>query len=119
MANTKTKAEIAGRVLEKLGVKAQGQNASAQDQILAEEAVASVHAKLTDQRRIEFDVELVPDWAWTPLIYLVARDLVDDFGISGERLQSILSSAARADRDLWDLQADNYDPDNYQTVKFY
>jgi len=107
---TLTKADIAGRVLEHLGVKPSRQAASAADTAVAEEAVQSAWARLRYELKAPFDVDEVPEWAWIPLRNFAARDLVDAFGITGERLQSILSSAMRADRDFAIQSAGHHDP---------
>lgn len=119
MSGVLTRAEMAARVLEHLGVKAAGQTASAEDNLAATEAIDSAHSRLETEERANFDLDAIPEWAWTPFRDYVARDLVDLFAITGERLQSILSSAARADRDLWVQQAKKYNPDNYQAAKFF
>lgn len=97
---TKTQAEIAALVLEALGVKAAGQNASAEDTTAASDAVAAAHARLRYEGKAPFALTAVPEWAWIPLRDFVGRDLANTFGIAGERLQSVLASAARADRDF-------------------
>ncbi len=107
---TKTQDEIAATVLEALGVKPAGQNASAEDTDAASDAVESAYERLHYVGKAPFPLTAVPSWAWTPLRDFVARDLVNVFGISGERLQSILAAAARADIDFAAQSAGQHDP---------
>ncbi len=107
---TKTQAEIAATVLEALGVKPAGQSASAEDTDAASDAVASAYYRLRYEGKAPFAISAVPEWAWTPLRDFTARDLVNTFGITGERLQSVLAAAARADRDLAVQSAGHHDP---------
>ena len=107
---TLTKVEIAASVLEALGVKAAGQSASSEDEEAAENAVSSAYYRLRYESKAPYDIDSVPEWAWTPLRDYVARDLINNFGISGERLQGILAAAARADRDIAVQTAGQHDP---------
>lgn len=107
---TKTQAEIAATVLEALGVKPAGQSASAEDTDAASDAVASAYYRLRYEGKAPYPLTAVPEWAWTPLRDFVARDLVNTFGISGERLQGVLAAAARADRDIAVQAAGQHDP---------
>jgi hypothetical protein len=107
---TKTQADIAALVLEALGVKAASQSASAEDTAAASDAVSSAYYRLRYEQKAPFSLSSIPEWAWIPLRDFVARDLVNTFGISGDRLQSIHASASRADRDFAIQTAGLHDP---------
>jgi len=108
--STKTQAEMAALVLEALGAKAAGQAASAEDTATASDAVASAYYRLRYEGKAPYAITAFPEWAWTPVRDFVARDLVNVFGIQGERLQGIFAAATRADRDLAAQAAGLHDP---------
>lgn len=97
---TMTKAEIAARALEALGVKAASQSTNALDGARAEEAVDAVHARLRKEGLAPFATSAVPEWAQSQLINIVAMDLVPAFGVGGLRLQLVASAAQQGRADL-------------------
>jgi len=97
---TLTKAELADRVLENLGVKPSGQAASAEDSVLTEEAIDAVHAQLRKSGHAPFELATIPEWAQTPLRDIVSAELAGSFGIAGYRLQVVIAAMSRAERQL-------------------
>jgi hypothetical protein len=95
-----TRAEIADRALELIGVKVAGQAASAEDFTLAGEKVDAAWAKLRKLRLAPFALSAVPEWAQSELVQLVAFECAPSFGIGGERLQAIVAQAAKARTEL-------------------
>jgi hypothetical protein len=93
---TMTKSEIADLVLESLGVKAFGQNATTEDSTLVQKAIDTAHDQLRKRRVAPYELSAVPEWAQIPLRDYVSADLVTVYGISGERMQLLLSSKLRA-----------------------
>lgn len=97
---TLTRAEIADRALELIGVKVAGQAASAEDFSLAGEKADNVWAKLRKLRLAPFAISAVPEWAQTEMIALVGFECAPSFGIGGERLQMLLAQARSARTEL-------------------
>lgn len=79
MANL-TKQELRDRVLEHLGVKAAGQNASAEDAALVDEAIDAAHDKLNKFGLVPFPTSAIPPYAQTLLRDYVAGDIGGSFG---------------------------------------
>lgn len=97
---TLTRAEVAERALQALGVLAAGQDAVAEDTNRAGEAVDYVHALLRKEGLAPWATSAVPEWAQSAFIHLVAVELVPTFGVSGERLQSLMALADKGRKDL-------------------
>lgn len=87
-------------ILQRMGVIGAGQSANAHDTSLVGAALDGGHAELRAKDIISFATSAVPDWAWFPLRDYVAKDLVGDFGISGERLAEIRASGETAEMRL-------------------
>lgn len=90
-----TSAEVASRVLEMLGVNGAGQSPSSEDSNRAGEAIDSAYKRLRKVGLAPFLTSAVPDWAQTPLIAIVAADLLATFGVGGERGQLVRSEATQ------------------------
>lgn len=84
-------------ILQRMGVVGAGQAANAHDTILVGDAVDGALAELRAKDLVSFPVSAVPDWAWFPFRDYVAKDLVGDFGVSGERLAEIRASGDTAE----------------------
>lgn len=97
---TLTKAQLASRVLENLGILAQGQTATSNDSDLVQEAIDSAHDRLKKEGLAPFATSAIPMWAQIPLRDYVSAELVSTYGITGERLQIILNARREAVRQL-------------------
>ena len=95
-----TQSELADRVLEHMGVKAANQDAAGNDSVRAQEAVLSAWYRLRKVGMIPFAITAIPEWAQIPLRNVVAGDMASTFGLSGERLQVVLSAAQAGEREL-------------------
>jgi hypothetical protein len=81
-----TKATLAERVLEHLGVVGEGQSATAEQQVRTEEVIDSLHPQLRKLGLSPFLTSSVPEWAQQPLLRFVAAAMAPKFGFSGQRL---------------------------------
>lgn len=77
---TKTKSELAELVLTLLGVKAQGQSISADDDALVTSIIDSVIDELQPKGCICFDTSAVPEWAQMPLAKMIVYEAAPAFG---------------------------------------
>lgn len=79
---TWTKAELAQKVLEYVGVVPAGQSASSEDSTLAEGVIDSVHAQLDshDHSKVPFATSAIPEWAQQPMVKYVAVEVGPYFG---------------------------------------
>lgn len=75
-----TKAQLAARILEHLGVKSATDGADASDQELAEEAIDSAHERLRKYGLAPFATSAIPPWAQVALRDYVAGDIAQTFG---------------------------------------
>jgi hypothetical protein len=95
-----TKAQLASRILEHLGVKAAGQSASATDSAFVEEAIDAAHERLRKFGLAPFAISAIPPWAQIPLRDYVSGDVAQSFGLGGARLGEFKGAQALAERDL-------------------
>jgi hypothetical protein len=96
---TLTKAQLAGRILEHIGVKAAGEGADAADSAVVEEAIDSAHDRLNKFGLVPFATSAIPEWAQIPLRDYVAGDVAQLFGLAA-RIVEFKSAQALAERDL-------------------
>ena len=75
-----TKAQLAARVLEHLGVKAASESAVAVDQALVEEAIDSSHDELRKLGLVPFATSAIPTWAQNGLRDYVETEVKPAFG---------------------------------------
>lgn len=76
-----TRADLATRTLHFLGILAAGENASAADQVLAEEKVQSVHDDLYQRSLSRWPVSEVPDACAEGYAMMAAQLLAPNFGL--------------------------------------
>jgi hypothetical protein len=76
-----TKAQLRNRVLQHLGVLAAGQDPSAEDADLVDEAIDAAHDRLNKYGLTPFATSAIPSWAQTPLRDYVAGDVARSFGL--------------------------------------
>ena len=84
---TITKATLRNRVLSNIGVLAAGETANAEDALLVEEKIDSVHAILLGKKLLQWDTNAIPDYAILPMIAMVSswtRPAFEMPGPSGE-----------------------------------
>ena len=96
-----TKAQLAARVLEHLGVKAATQSANSADTVFVEEAIDAAHDRLRKFGLMPFATSAIPSWAQTQLRDYVAGDVAQAFGLGGARLGEFKTAAQAAERELW------------------
>jgi hypothetical protein len=80
------KTDMVKLVLETLGVKAAGQNASAEDTAQATTHLDSLYERLVGDRLAVFELTDIPSWAVSPLATMVAYELCPIYGVTGDRL---------------------------------
>lgn len=96
MALTKNRAQMITLILKRLGVLGAGQSERAEDSSLVGDILDSGHAELRAKDVIDFPTSAVPDWAWVALRDYIAKDLVGDFGVKGQRLVEIKNAGKTA-----------------------
>jgi hypothetical protein len=94
------KAALRNRVLEHLGVLAAGETAASADQTWVDEAIDAVHERLRKFGLAPFATSAIPSWAQIPLRDVVAGDVAQSYGMSGQRLLEFKQGAAAAEREL-------------------
>lgn len=100
-----TQADLRNAILSRLGSLDGGAAPDAADAVRVESEMRSVLAALFADNLLPFDIEgTIPDAYMTPLSFLVAQELVVDFGAS-ERADAIAQGAERARRRLYVLKA--------------
>ena len=77
---TWTKAELAAKVLEYVGVVPAGQSAAAEDSTLVESVIDSVHDQLDSEQLVPFATSAIPTWAQWPLVKYLAVEVGPAFG---------------------------------------
>lgn len=115
---TWTKAVLARRVLEELGVVGEGQAPSAEQLLRTEEIIDSVYQRLRPKHLCPFSTAAVPEWAQVPLRDVVAAKVAPRFGYTGGRLQERVSLAKIGMMDLADGAAGKEPPVPLRS-KFY
>ena len=75
-----TEADLATKVLSYLGVKAQGQDPSADDLDLVTSAIDSIVDGVRPTGAITFALSAIPEWAQWPLVEMVASRVGPVFG---------------------------------------
>lgn len=94
------KAALRNRVLEHLGVLAAGETPATVDQAWVDEAVDAAHERLRKFGLVPFETSAVPAWAQIHLRDVVAADVAQSYGISGQRLLEFKQGAIDAEREL-------------------
>jgi hypothetical protein len=94
------KAALRNRVLEHLGVLAAGETAATADQTLVDEVIDAAHSRLRKFGLVPFPTSAIPDWAQVQLRDVVAGEVAQSYGMSGQRLMEFRSTAQRAEYEL-------------------
>ena len=100
MANL-TKAQLAARVLEHLGVKSAADSVEASDDAFVQEAIDAAHDRLRRFGLVPFATSAIPTWAQIQLRDYVAGDVAQAFGLGGARLGEFKAGARAAERELF------------------
>jgi hypothetical protein len=114
-----TKADLADRVLENLGVKPASQSASAEDAARVSEIIESVHQRLMNRGLAPFASTATPEWAHVSMRDIVSADCASLFGISGEPLARLISASQTAAIEMARYVSIPHDKNTYPDVKFY
>lgn len=80
------KTGLCNLVLWHLGVLASGQSASQADKDLLGIATDAAHARLDKPGLVPFNTDDIPEWAQIQLRDIVAADVAQTFGVTGQRL---------------------------------
>lgn len=80
------KAAMRSRVLEHLGVIAAGETPATADQTWVDEAIDAAHERLRKLGYAPFATSAFPSWAQIPFRDVVAGDVAQSYGMSGQRL---------------------------------
>lgn len=97
---TMSASDMADFVLERLGVKAQGQAASGAEGQTALVVVEAVFAQLQRDGVASFELSAIPEWAQLPFANMVAVELAPSFGITGERMALFMAAADKGHKDI-------------------
>ena len=93
-----TAAQIRDKAGFKLGVKALGQALENSVSSDLDDAYTEVYNRLRDEDLVSWDVAAeIPDEVVSPVVDLVAFSRVDEYGVSTERYQRIVSAASQAE----------------------
>lgn len=94
------KAALRNRVLEHLGVLAAGETAATADQTWVDEAIDAAHERLRKFGLVPFPTSAVPSWAQVHLRDVVAGDVAQSYGMSGQRLVEFKQGSMMGEREL-------------------
>lgn len=94
------KAALRNRVLEHLGVLAAGETAASADQTWVDEAIDAAHERLRKLGYAPFATSAIPSWAQIPFRNVVAGDVAQSYGMSGQRLIEFVQGAQMGEREL-------------------
>lgn len=95
-----TKATLADRALEVMGVLASGQTANTEDSTRVEEIADSVYGRLRSEGLAPFALDTIPPWAQIPLRDIVALEAAPLFGITGQKKADTVFNANRGNLEL-------------------
>lgn len=95
-----SKAAMRDRILHHLGVLAAGETPAAVDQTLVEEAIDAAHDRLRKLGYVPFAASAIPSWAQIPFRDVVAGDVAQTYGMSGQRLLEFKQSAGAGEGEL-------------------
>lgn len=76
-----TKADLATRAMQKLGLLMPGESASSEDAALAQQKVQSVHDSLGARGLLRWTIDDIPVYAEEPYIIMAAALLAPEFGV--------------------------------------
>ena len=77
---TKTRSQMVDLTLQRLGVLAAGQNATAADSALVGSVVDSIHDQLRKRGLAPFATSAFPSWAQAPFAKILAEEVAPYFG---------------------------------------
>lgn len=100
-----TQADLRNMILSRLGAADGVAAPNAEDAVRVEDEMRSVLAGLADDGLLPFDIEGdIPAAYMTPLSYIVAQELIADYGQS-QQTEVVIAGAERGRRRLYTLQA--------------
>lgn len=82
-----TLAEMRVKVAEKLELTAQGQALTAADAALIDARITEKHDNLAAKGRIYWDASDTPTEAVVPMVWILANEVADEFGLWSEKLE--------------------------------
>lgn len=94
------KAALRNRVLEHLGVLAAGETAATADQTWVDEAIDAAHERLRKFGLVPFATSAIPSWAQISFRDVVAGDVAQSYGMSGQRLLEFKEGARIGEMEL-------------------
>jgi len=97
---TWTKATLATRTLEHMGLIGEGQSASSEQQNRTEDLIDSIYPQLRKIGLAPFPTTAIPEYAQQPLIKIIAGDLAFRYGFSGQRLIEWVQGKEEGRREL-------------------
>lgn len=95
-----TKATLRRKVLEHLIVIAAGETPATADQTLVDDAIDAAHERLRKFGLAPFETSAIPSWAQMQLRDIVAADVAQTFGKSGQTLIEYKAAAEIGEREL-------------------
>jgi len=107
---TWTKAKLASRILEALGVVGESQTATAEQSARTQEVIDSVYDRLRPSGLVPFATSAVPEWAQQGFLKVIAADVAPRFGYAGARLAERVQLARVGKTELAEGVAGNAPP---------
>jgi hypothetical protein len=95
-----SKAALGVRVLEHLGVLAAGETAASADTTWVAEAIDAAHERLRRYGVVPFATSAIPSWAQIGLRDVVAGDMAQSYGVTGQRLAEFKVAGKEAEKEL-------------------
>ncbi len=91
-----TRADLIDDVLTRLGVKAAGESASAEDSNTAGAAADGVHEKLQGEGLAGFEISAIPEWAQTDMSRLVCAEIAEQYVPDVQKFLVLAGEAKRS-----------------------
>ena len=107
---TWTQAQVVNAALERLGVKAKGQSAAAEDYSAMNNAYLSLYPQLRRKGHAPWAIGEVEEEAQQPLIDVLAGALAGEYGFTGQRRAELAAAARQGKRDLAEQAAGDKHP---------
>ena len=91
-----TRADLIDNVLTRLGVKAAGEAATAEDSNTVGSASDGVHKKLQGEGLAAFELSAIPEWAQTDVSRLVCAEVAEVYGLDVKKYLALAGEAKRS-----------------------
>ena len=95
---TRTRAQLRIAIASKLGLLMEGNTVSGNDSTIIDDGIDNIFRELEDQGLLRFDIEgdAIEVNVFSPIVFLVADSLAEDFGLPTESAARIAAKAQMA-----------------------